>query len=228
MTILDDIKLDNIDPEDFGDTLLKLEKSFRIKFADNSFKDAKTFGDICDIIESQINLTDKNDCTTQQAFYKVRKAIVLTQNLDERNIKLQTKLEDIFPRSNRRQNLKHFQQALGFSVDILTMKTWLAWTIIAGFILSLIAFFFSWQYAVAGLTFFILFTWAVNKFSTELDISTVGELTEKISREHYSLARRHGGTVNRKEITKTIQDVFIADHLIDRKHLTKDASLGWS
>ena len=228
MTTLDDYKLDNIDPEDFGDTLLKLEKSFGAKFADNSFKDAKTFGDFCNIIESQINLTDKDDCTTQQAFYKVRKAIGLTQNLDERNIELQTKLSVIFPRSNRRQNVKLFQEALGFSVDILSMKTWLALTLAAGFIISLVAFFFSWQYAVVGLTFFTLVTWAANKLSKELNVSIVRELTEKISREHYSLARRQSGTINRNEIVKTIQDVFIADHLLDREHLTKDASLGWT
>jgi len=228
MKIVSDIKLDNIDPEDFGDSILKLEKSFGVKFADNSMKDAKTFGDICDIIESQINLTDKNDCTIQQAFYKVRKAIGLTQNFDESKIKPQTKLEDIFPRSNRRQNVKNFQQALGFSVDILSMKSWLALTLAAGFILSLIAFFFSWQYAIAGLTFFTLVMWTANKFSKELNVSTVRELTEKISREHYSLARRQSGTVNKNEIVKIIQDVFIADHLLDREHLTKDASLGWS
>lgn len=228
MTTLNDFKLYNIDPEDFVDTLLKLEKSFGAKFADNSFKDAKTFGDLCDIIESQINLTDKNDCTIQQAFYKVRKAIVLTQNLDERSIELQTKLEDIFPRSTRRQNVKHFQQVLGFSVDILSMKIWLGWTLAGGFIVSLIAFFFSWQYALGGLIFFTLLTWTASKFSKELDTSTVGDLTKKISREHYSLSRRQSGTVNRNEIVKTIQDVFIADYSIDREHLTKEASLGWS
>ncbi len=228
MTTLKDFNLDNIDPEDFGDTLLKLEKSFGTKFADNSFKIAKTFGDICNIIESQINIADKDDCTTQQAFYKVRKAIVLTQNWAERNIEPQTKLEAIFPRTKRRQNVKLFQQALGFSVDILSMKTWLALTIAASFIVSLIAFFFSWQYTVADLTFFTLVTWAANKFSKELNLSTVRDLTEKISREHYSLVRRQSGTMNRNEIAKTIQDVFIADHLIERKHLTKDASLGWS
>lgn len=222
------MKLNNIDPEDFGDTLLKLEKSFGIKFADNSFKDAKTFGDICNIIESQINFTNKDDCTTQQAFYKVRKAIGLTQNLNERNIEPQTKLDEVFPRSNRRQNIKRFQQALGFSADILTMKTWLGWTIAVGFILSFLAFFFSWQIAVVGLTFFILFTWTAMKFSKELNISTVGQLTEKISREHYSLARRHNGTVNKNEILKTIQDIFIADHLLDRECLTKDVTLGWT
>lgn len=228
MTILDDIKLSDIDPEDFGDTLLKLEKSFGVKFADNSMKDAKTFGDICDIIESQLNHTDKDDCTTQQAFYKVRKAIGLTQNFDESNIEPQTKLETIFPRSNRRQNVKHFQQTLGFSVDILSMKTWLALTLAAGFIISLIAFFFSWQYAVASLTVFTLVTWTANKFSKELNVSTVRELTEKISREHYLLARRQSGTMNRNEIVKTIQDVFIADNLLDREHLTREANLGWS
>ena len=216
---------DNIDPEDFEDTLLKLEKSFGAEFDYNSFKDAKTFGDICNIIEGQINLTHKDNCTTQQAFYKVRKAIGLTLNYEQSNILPQTKLEDIFPRPNRRQKVKLFQQALGFSVDILTMKTWLILTFVVGFILSLIAFFFSWLYAVGGLIFFTLFNWIISKFSKELNVSTVGQLTEKISREHYSLARRHGGTVNRNEIVKTIQDVLIADHLLDREHLTKDTIL---
>ncbi len=227
MTTLDDFKLNNINPEDFGDTLFKIEKSFGAKFAADSFKNAKTFGDICNIIERQINLTGQDDCTRQQAFYKIRKAVCLTQAFDAENIKPETKLENIFPRSNRRQTIKHFQHSLGFNVDILTMKTWVALTIAAGFILSLIAFFFSWQYAVAGLGFFALFTWAMSKFSKELNVSTVRELTEKITREHYSIARRQNGTMNRNEIVKIIQDVFIADHLLEREHLTKDASLGW-
>lgn len=228
MTALDKIKLDNIDPEDFADTLLKLEKSFGIKFSDNSFKDAKTFGDICNIIQSQISFTDKDDCTGQQAFYKVRKAIGLTQNVDEKTIQLKTKLQDIFPRSNRRQKVKSFQQTLGISVNILTIKNWLCWTLLLCFLFSLIAFFFNLLIAISGLTFSIVATWTTYKFSKELRILTVAELTEKISREHYSLSRRHGGTINRNEVVKTIQDVFIADHLLDREVLTTDAILGWT
>ncbi|MES1218745.1 MAG: hypothetical protein ABUT20_24790 [Bacteroidota bacterium] len=227
MNIPDDKRLNNVDPEDFGDTILKLEKSFGVRFADNSFNDAKTFGDICDIIESQINFINKTDCTTQQAFYKVREAISLTQNFDARAIELQTKLEVIFPRANRRQNVKHFQQSLGFSVDILTMKTWLALTIAAGFILSLIVLFYNPQVGVGGLIFFSLLAWTANRYSKELNVLTVGQLTEKISREHYSSARRVSGTMNKNEIVKTIQDVFIADHLIERENLARDANLGW-
>ncbi|MDH7460635.1 hypothetical protein QEG73_05075 [Chitinophagaceae bacterium 26-R-25] len=227
MTVFNDIKLDNIDPEDFEDTLLKLEKSFGLKFADSSFKDAKTFGDICDIIEGRLNLIHTDDCTAQQAFYKVRNAICLTQTFDATNIELGTSLENVFPRLNRKKNVAHFQQALGFPVNILTMKAWLFLVIVAGFVGSLVAFFFSWLYAVSGLILFTLFSWIASKFSKELNVSTVKELTEKITREHYLSARRQRGTMNRNEIVKIIQDTFIADHFLDQESLTRDAALGW-
>ena len=150
----------------------------------------------------------------------------MTQHFDERTINPKTELEDIFPRSNRRQKVKLFQQALGFSVDILTMKDWLVMTIFVGFVVSVIAFCYSWHYAAIGLTFFTLLSWAASKFSKEFNVSTIGQLTKKISREHYSLARRDSGTINKNEIVKTIQEVFMADHSIDRIHLTEDASLG--
>ncbi|MFC4263841.1 hypothetical protein ACFOWM_13170 [Ferruginibacter yonginensis] len=227
MITLEDYKLDNIDPEDFGDTLLKLEKSFGIKFEYNTFKDAKTFGDICDCIESQINFTNKEDCTTQQAFYKVRNAISLTQNIDKKNIETQTQLETVFPRQNRRQKVKEFKQELGISIDLLSMKTWLVLTIVIGFTSSIIAFFFSWKVAVCGLLFFYILNSILSKFSKEIKVETVGHLAEKITQEYYSQARRHSKTVNRSEIVKTIQDVFIAEHFLEREHLTREAQLGW-
>ena len=228
MTTLDDIKLSDIDVEDFEDTLLKIEKSFGVTFAENSMKDAKTFGDICDCIESQINFTNKDDCTTQQAFYKVRNAINLTQNIDKKNIEIQTQLETVFPRQNRRQKVKEFQQELGITINLLSMKSWLVLTIVVGFTSSLIAFFFSWKVAVCGLLFFYILNWTLSKFSKEIEIETVGQLAEKITREYYSQARRQSKTVNRSEIVKTIQDVFIAEHFLEREHLTREAQLGWT
>ena len=222
----DEIKISDIDPEDFVDSLGKLEKSFGAKFAFYSFKEAKTFGDICDIIQSQLELTDKNDCTTQQAFYKLRKTISCTQNIEERNITPATKLEFIFPELNRRQNIQQFQLALGFSVNILTMKTWLAWSIGLGFLISIIALFINGLYAFIGFSFFALVTRVADKTAKELDLATVGELTKKISREQYASVRRQCGTLNRNEIVRTIQDLFIADHFLKREHLTREASLG--
>jgi hypothetical protein len=78
MKILDDLTLSDIDSEDVGDTLYKLQKSFGIEFQNISFEKAATFGDICEIIQSYLNLADNEGCTKQQAFYKVRNAIAIT------------------------------------------------------------------------------------------------------------------------------------------------------
>ena len=71
MTILDDIKLDEYEDEDIFDIVVKLEKSFAIKIARDAFINVKTFGDLCDVIESYIKYDNKEDCTKQQAFYKI-------------------------------------------------------------------------------------------------------------------------------------------------------------
>ena len=173
-TKLDTMTLNNIDPEDFGDTLHQLQKSFGEKFDYSPFANAKTFGDICDIIEKQINHVHIDDCTSQQTFYKIRNAICLTQNIDKKIINPESKFEDIFPRSNRRQQMKNFETQLGIPLNIIVVKPYISLTTFIGFVLSLIAFFFSWKTAVYGITFFSLFGWITSKFSNEFDISNCG------------------------------------------------------
>jgi hypothetical protein len=72
-----------------------------------------------------------------------------------------------------------------------------------------------------------LFSWIISKFSKELNITTLRELIEKISRENYSQVRRLKGTVNRNEIVTIIQNVFIADYAMEKEDLKRDAILGW-
>ena len=173
-------------------------------------------------------MIDNEDCTKQQAFYKVRNAIALTKQINPTCIEPSSKLEDIFPRKNRRKDIRNFKQQIDIPLDILVMKTWVLGTLLIGFMISFIYFFFKWEYAVSGIAFFILLSWVLNKVAKEFEISSVKELAEKITREHYSKARRSSGTISKKEIVGIIQDVFIADHLLDREHLTPDARLSWS
>ena len=44
------MKIENYYGEDIFDVIVKLEKSFEIKFSKTAFIRAKTFGDICDIL----------------------------------------------------------------------------------------------------------------------------------------------------------------------------------
>ena len=92
MTVLNDItKLDNYEDEDIFDVVLKLEKSFGLKFEKDAFYNVQTFGDLCDIFTNNLQGDNSDDCTTQQAFYKVRNAIAATQLIDAKSITIDTK-----------------------------------------------------------------------------------------------------------------------------------------
>jgi hypothetical protein len=228
MTLLDDIKLDEFEDEDIFDVIVKLEKSYAIKFDKDSFINVKTFGDLCDIIEINIKNDGKEDCTRQQAFYKIRSAISVTQLIDKRLINLDTKLIDLFPRHNRRKQVKKFQRELGVNLRFLTYPGWLALTLIVGLLASFIAFFFDWKIAVSGIVFFAVAFNAAEKLGKDLEFETVGELTNKAATEHYVAIRRSQLTVNKYEILDTIKDAFSAGLGIDKELLTRDAKFSWA
>lgn len=228
MTILDDIKLDEYESEDIFDIVVKLEKSFAIKFDKDAFLNVKTFGDLSDVVESYIKYDNKEDCTKQQAFYKIRTAISETQLVDKKIINLDTKLVDLFPRQNRRRQVKMFQRQLGVNLKFLTYPGWLALTLIIGVLASFIAFFFDWKIAITGIAFFAIAFTVADKLGKDLAIETVKELTEKAAAEHYVDMRSSKLTVNRNEILETIKEAFNTGLAIDKEQLTRDAKFSWA
>lgn len=228
MTILDDIKLDGYESEDIFNVVARLQKSFALKFEKDAFINVKTFGDMCDVIESYIKYTDQDDCTKQQAFYKIRTAISETQLIEKARIGLDTKLVDLFPRHARRTQVKQFKKQLGVNLEFLTYPDRLLLTFIVGVLSSFVAFFFDWRIAVSGIVFFIVATKVANILGKDLKFDTVKELTEKAVVERYIEVRRSKLTVNRKEIMAIIIDAFSSGLSIDKEHLTKDAKFSWA
>src|SRR5947207_1072660 len=96
------IELKNIDPDDIGEELQKVEKSFGFHFSDTELKDVKTYGELCDIITNKVQGDNFIDCTTQQAFYKLRDAIVVTLHVNKSVLAVDTRLKDLFPKKQRR------------------------------------------------------------------------------------------------------------------------------
>ena len=224
MTDTDIIELKNVDSEDIGDVLVKIEKSFDIKFGATELKDVKTFGELCDIITSKIELDIIEDCTTQQAFYKLRNAIVVIDRLDKNFIQPETDLENIFPKHARRQKISLLENELAFSLKILRPKHWVTTMFVLILLASIVAVFFFWQVGLTGLLLSIGGLKLSDKFGKELDLKTVGELVDKISREHYFKARRNTGTVNKKEVAEKITKLFINDLDLHPSVLTRDAT----
>jgi Flp pilus assembly protein TadB len=230
MTVINDItKLDNYEDEEIFDVVIKLEKSFGLKFEKDAFYKVQTFGDLCDVYTNNLQGDNSEDCTTQQAFYKVRNAIATTHRINTKEINLATKLQEIFPRDNRRKKIRQLQEELDIKLNMLGIKSWLGWTIFVGIVISLILFFFKWQFAVTGLLFFIALGWTAYKFfAKELKIATVRELTQILARENYAAVRRMKGTVNKQEILKVIIDTFSDNLDIDKAYLTRNEKFSWA
>lgn len=224
MTHFDTYELCNVDPDDISGVLGKVEKSFGIKFGKTELKDIKTFGELCDIITSKVQGDNSNDCTTQQAFYKLRNAIADTLLIDKTGITPDTDLQKLFPKNIRRQLFKNIDGHLGFKTKVLRPKHSITGTFAILFIVSLVGLFFFWQAGLVGLTVSIFAMTIANKFGSELDLQTVGQFSDKLSREHYLKSRRVSTTANKDEVVQKIKDLFIADLGIEEHQLTRQAS----
>jgi hypothetical protein len=218
------IELKNIDPDDISDVLVKVEKSFGFKFEDTELKDIKTFGELCDIIINKVMGNDVNDCTTQQVFYKLRNAISATLLIDKSIITPDSNLLNLFPGHKRRQDIAAVESKLGFKIKILQPKDWIRDTFVLTLLISIIVLFISWKIGLGGLLFSIIGQSFASKFGKEMELQTVGQLAEKISRENYLKARRNPSTVNRNEIAREVKELFSKDLSLNKSFLRREAT----
>jgi hypothetical protein len=84
------------------------------------------------------------------------------------------------------------------------------------FLASLIGIFFNWQIGLIGIVFSIAGLWLANKIGNELDLQTVGQVAEKMTRENYLKSRRNPKTFNKNEIEKVLTDWFSNDLDLDK------------
>jgi acyl carrier protein len=217
------INLYDFDAEDIGDVLLKIEKSFDINLTDDDLKGVKTFGSLCDLVVNKVKQHHSDSCTTQQAFYKLRNVINSKNPVDKCLLKPQTKLSEIFPRDNRIEVVADIEAEMGFHMNLLQPKQWIIWAFGLLLLASVAITFYTETagYISGGIAIFGLVL--AGKFGKELKVKTLGDLSEKIAREHYLKCRRDASTVNRAEVNQKIKELF-ADYLdVEPSALTKEA-----
>ncbi|MDR6942441.1 hypothetical protein [Mucilaginibacter pocheonensis] len=215
--------LNNVDPEDMGDVLIKIERSFNIRLDDTSCKDVKNFGKLCDIVVEKVKQTNNDSCTTQHAFYKIRNAINSTVSPPKELIKPQTKLSDIFPRDTRLQVIAEIEKEMGFKINLLQPKQGVVGVFVFILATSVAGFFFQPAMAFVGLITAVTGLMLAGKFGKELKVKTLGDLAEKVAREHYFKCKRDAATVNRNEISQKIKELFTSDLYLEPSVLTRDA-----
>ena len=218
-----DFKLRNIDSEDIEDLLLKVEKSFGIKFAEKELFHVSTFGELCDHITNKIELENSEDCTSQQAFYKLREAISTSLLLNDKTITPTTPLEQVLPKQNRRSFVRKIENNLEFKLDILKASDSTIGVFLIILILSLVEIFINWRIGILGFVISICGLWVSNRFGRQLKVKTIGEVAKKITRENYLKSRRNPETFNRKEIEKILTEWFGEYFDLEKNELLREA-----
>ena len=218
-------ELKNIDTEDIEDLLIKVEKSFDIKFGNAELVHITTFGELCDHIANKIQLDHSDDCTTQQAFYKLRDAISSKFGINKKTISTDYLLIDLLPQKNRRKMTAELEKNLGFKLKILRPPHWET-TILSILLLgSFVELFFDWKMGISGLILSLIGLWLSDQTGDKLKVQTVGQVAEKMTRENYMKSRRNSKTFNKEEIEKVLTDWFCNDLELDKNKLNRETKL---
>ncbi len=120
--------------EDVEDALREVEKSLNIHFAAGELKDLKTFGELTEIVLSKMPPDHVADCSTQQAFYKLR----LAMTDGNPTIHPQTPLADLFPKKTRREALGRIAAVLNIDLNILIPRHLVVNALLLGCLCSII------------------------------------------------------------------------------------------
>lgn len=219
-------KLSDNDPEDVCDCILEVFESFgRDNFPMDGQIEIATLGDLYEYVEKRLNGKHSPDCTTQQAFYKLRSAIAEVLQIDKNTITPSSSLAALFPSKNRWKKMREVQQLMGIKTKLVEMSNWLFTVFVVMFLGSIVLFFFSWIYALITFGTLLLLQRIASIFNNKLCYPTLREASEYLMIFEYAAVRRNSDTVNLQEVQHVVNNVFIRKLAIEEKHLTAEEKL---
>lgn len=208
---------------DINEVIISIEKSFDIKFNQEELNSLRTYGEFENLVLNKIKGIEKNDCTSQQAFYKLRKILSEEFNIPFYKIQLNTKLTDVFPKKNRISNIKKLKQLLKYEGNVLTFSR-LEFVVLGTiFISSILLFFFSSFYGILLFAIGLIMS-EVMKTNTFL-FKDIRELTNILKIENYKNSRRDSETYNSIEIKQAIKDIFSESLMIEKSKIFHETIL---
>jgi len=216
-------KFDNADLENIEDLIPSIEKMYKINFQENELAGLANFDQFCEKIVAKINLENVDNCTTQQAFYKLRKSIVDLGIAEKNELNIETKLKEIFPRKNRRKIVRSLEKNIGFELNLINPPQIISISLFILILVSIVFLFINLKFGILGIGISVLGFKLANKFGKEIEMKSIRELVEKITTENYLNVRSNKNTINRKELKSVITDWF-ADNLGIEKNELKQAT----
>lgn len=208
---------------DIDEIIITIEKSFDIKIDDKDSNGIKTYGDFETLILSKINGDEKNDCTSQQAFYKLRNIISETFNINKEDIKLETKLDQIFPKKNRIKNIQLLEKELSIKNKFLTHSAIQFIVLFMVFSSSVIFLYFNSLYAI--ILFSIGMILSEELKTKKFAFNDIREVSEFLKNENYKNSRKNTNSFNPIEIKDIVKNIFSDKLDIEKSKLNSDTLL---
>ena len=192
--------------QDIDDCIVQIEKSFAIKLEDNKLDKINSFQELTTLTCAAISVENTDSCTSQQAFYKFRKAYLVSQN-NNITITRSSLLEELFPKKNRKKQIQKIEEELGFKLNMLQPPSWIIWTLLGLFLISCILSFINTYYGVAGILISIFGFYIAFKLGTVLKFHNASDLITSMLQENYHQCRS-SDSYNVKEVEKIITQIF--------------------
>lgn len=205
------ITLNSYEHENLYDCLTAIQNDFDIDLEQSELEQISNFDELIDLIISKIGLEHAENCTKQQAFYKLRNAIAEIRQLDPKTIHPQTELTDLFDPKTIRSETETIEEKLGFKVAIIGPSTFVIVTLVVFFAGSLTLFFYDYKLAFLSLALCFIYYKSARIFSKEIQFRTMRELTEHVVSYNYIKVRRDPETVNKNELNEILRSLFSED-----------------
>lgn len=200
-------EIKGLESEEFEDLLQQFLILNKIELKHEKLIVIKSFKELVNLVLENINYEESSDCSSQQAFYKIKRSIY--KNTDySKEILLSSELKEIIPTKNRRNIIKQIENDLGFNFDILKPKDWIVKILMVFTLLSFVMLFIKFTIGLTTLLFVILMFKIVYKTAKEFKVKTYKELVELSSSENYFNFRKNKETINKKEFEKVIYRWF--------------------
>ncbi|MDR0227996.1 MAG: hypothetical protein LBI72_02910 [Flavobacteriaceae bacterium] len=199
--------------EDLNDALLSLEREYRLTYDYSAIEKAKSIQEILDVVyNSFLNLDKerKEDCTSQQAFYKLKS--VLQKYTKKAVITPSSQLEMLIKRKNRITTIRSIESELGFELKVLKPTAELSLFLWLVFLGTVVSVFISMYFAMLIGFIWLLSYWIIYSNAKEFKVETVGELVKQMVMNNYFKSRRNPNTINDQELRKIVVS-YLADNL---------------
>lgn len=210
---------ERVDFEELGYCIIDIECDLGFQFKDNELAHINTFEELTEAILKKLDQKDEATCTSQQAFYKLRKAADILNLYNIKDFKPDTKLADILPRKDRKRRVDRLEQHLGFKLNILAPHEAVQIPLFIAILVFLVVAYFHFSVGLVGIAASILCLRIASWAGKELEVKTVRELVEYIITYRYIECRNNKETINRKELRNILLNRFSQQWASDKEAL---------